>query len=121
MALEVVAQPESSFQSWLAAMAAPASAPSSAQLRAGQRLFMSSQCASCHQIRGTGAGGTVGPDLTHLADRSTLAAATIPNDPADLTAWIANPQTIKPGDRMPDLGLSRSQAAAIAAYLESLR
>ena len=60
------------------------------------------------------------PDLTHVASRSTLASDTIPNTPAKLRAWIANPQAIKPGVRMPDLGLSSRQVAEIAAYLETL-
>ena len=63
----------------------------------------------------------MGPDLTHLATRSTLASVTIPNTPAELTAWISNPQAIKPGARMPDLGLSRERVAALVAYLETLR
>jgi cytochrome c oxidase subunit 2 len=103
-------------------MSAPARAPTTAaQASAGERLFMSSQCASCHTIAGTRAQGTVGPNLTHVASRSTLAAATIPNTPAYLASWIANPQAIKPGDRMPDLGLSRGQVNQLVAYLETLR
>ena len=121
MGLYVVAQPAAAFRSWLAGMAAPASAPTDSTERAGDRLFLASQCASCHQIRGTLADATVGPDLTHLATRAMLAAATIPNDLAHLEAWISGPQSIKPGSRMPDLGLPRSQVAEIAAYLESLR
>jgi cytochrome c oxidase subunit 2 len=121
MALYVVAQPMPAFKAWLANMSRPAPKPSGAA-SAGERLFMADQCASCHTIRGTAASyGTVGPDLTHLATRSTLAAATIPNTPAELERWILNPQSIKPGDRMPDLGLSHRDASAIVAYLDSLR
>jgi cytochrome c oxidase subunit 2 len=121
MGLYVVAQPAPAFRAWLANMAAPAPAPTGATERAGQRLFLANQCASCHQIRGTQAQGTVGPDLTHVPTRTTLAAATIPNDPTHLKAWISRPQSIKPGDRMPDLGLSRTETFEIASYLESLR
>jgi cytochrome c oxidase subunit 2 len=122
MAMEVFVQPRTAFRSWLASMSAPARAPTTAaQASAGERLFMSSQCASCHTIAGTRAQGTVGPNLTHVASRSTLAAATIPNTPAYLASWIANPQAIKPGDRMPDLGLSRGQVNQLVAYLETLR
>jgi cytochrome c oxidase subunit 2 len=84
-------------------------------------VFMTSQCSSCHRIAGTPAQGTLGPDLTHVASRTTLAAATIPNTRAWLSTWIANPQAIKPDDQMPDLGLSRRQLAAVVAYLETLR
>jgi cytochrome c oxidase subunit II len=121
MSMYVFAQQPGAFRAWLANMAAPAVAPSTLQARAGEQLFMSSQCASCHRIAGTPAQGTVGPDLSHLATRATLAAATIPNTPAQLAAWINNPQSIKPGDRMPDLGLSRSRIDQIVAYLMSLR
>lgn len=121
MALEVIAESPTAFKSWLANMARPALVPRGVVQRSGERLFMNDQCASCHQIRGTQAKATVGPDLTHLATRSTLAAATIPNDPRWLAAWISNPQAIKPGARMPDLGLSHAEVADLAAYLRSLR
>ena len=121
MAMWVFAQTPSAFRTWLANMASPARAPAAAQAGASKHLFMSSQCASCHRIAGTQAQGTVGPDLTHVATRTTLASVTIPNTPAQLAAWISNPQAIKPGTRMPDLGLSRGQVSQLVAYLESLR
>jgi cytochrome c oxidase subunit 2 len=88
---------------------------------AGQKLFMNAQCASCHQIRGTPAQATIGPDLTHLETRVSLAALTIPNSPSKLAAWIRDPQRIKPGNRMPDLGLSDREVNELVAYLEGLR
>ncbi|MGZ4184757.1 MAG: cytochrome c oxidase subunit II, partial [Solirubrobacteraceae bacterium] len=121
MALEVIAQSPAAFKSWLANMSGSAGTSASTQAQAGQRLFDTSQCASCHRIAGTSAQGTVGPDLTHLATRSNLASVTIPNTPAELAAWISNPQAIKPGARMPDLGLSRDKVAQLVAYLETLR
>jgi cytochrome c oxidase subunit 2 len=120
MALEVVAQPADAFRAWLRNMASPARQPTGGPALAGQQMFMADQCASCHRISGTSAQGTVGPDLSHLATRTTLAAVTIPNLPSDLERWILNPQAIKPGNRMPDLGLSHGQAHDIVAYLESL-
>ncbi len=121
MALEVVAQPDLAYRAWLADMASPARPAAGGSATIGQHLFMADQCASCHQLRGTSASGTVGPDLTHLATRRMLAAATIPNTPAELERWILDPQAIKPGNRMPDLGLSRSQVKDIVAYLDELR
>jgi cytochrome c oxidase subunit II len=120
MAMLVVAQPMSAFRAWLANTSTPVPPPRTAVERAGYQLFMTSQCASCHQLRGTSARGLIGPDLTHLATRYTLAADTIRNTPRNLENWIANPQAIKPGDRMPDLGLPRSEVNEIATYLESL-
>ncbi len=120
MSMYVVAQPPAAFKAWLANMSAPARSPTSAPARAGERLFMSSQCASCHTIAGTPAQGRIGPDLSHVASRASLASATIPNTPRELAAWISNPQAIKPGTLMPDLGLSRADVRELATYLESL-
>jgi cytochrome c oxidase subunit 2 len=120
MGVRVIAEEPAGFQAWLANMARPALTATSAPARTGQQVFMNSQCASCHQIRGTAARATVGPDLTHVATRTTLAAATIPNNPRELAAWIRDPQAIKPGDRMPALGLSPPDVTAVAAYLKEL-
>jgi cytochrome c oxidase subunit 2 len=121
MSMEVFAQPMPAYRAWLANMAAPARTAATLPAQAGRRLFMGDQCASCHLIAGTPAQGLVGPDLTHLASRTTLAAVTIPNTPKELAAWITNPQAIKPGNRMPDLGLSRGDVNDLVAYLETLR
>jgi cytochrome c oxidase subunit 2 len=121
MAMWVFVQTKAAFRSWLATMAVPARAPTMALARAGERDFLADGCASCHQLRGTGATATVGPDLTHVASRTTLAGATIPNTPRELAAWIHDPQTIKPGDRMPDLGLSWAQVYELVAYLDGLK
>jgi cytochrome c oxidase subunit 2 len=120
MSMYVVAQRPAAYRAWLTKMAAPAAAPTTATVQAGRQQFFNDQCSSCHMIRGTSAVGLIGPDLTHLASRSTLASAEIPNRPAWLAAWIRNPQAIKPGDRMPDLGLSTSQVNALVTYLDSL-
>jgi cytochrome c oxidase subunit 2 len=120
MSLFVVAQPPAAYHAWISGMASPASTPTAPTARTGEKVFMANQCASCHEIRGTAAQGLVGPDLTHVASRRTLAAAEIRNTPAELRAWIADPQGIKPGSRMPDLGLSSTEYDEIAAYLEEL-
>ena len=81
---------------------------------------MDSGCASCHTIRGTAADGRIGPDLTHLQSRSTLAAVTIPNDKGHLAGWVLDPQHVKPGNRMPGLNLRGPRFNDLLAYLESL-
>jgi cytochrome c oxidase subunit 2 len=121
MALKLFVQTPSAFHAWLKNASAPASSPTGSQQQTGEHVFMTSQCESCHRIAGTPAQGTIGPDLTHVASRTTLASDTIPNDPKDLAAWIRNPQATKPGDRMPDLGLPNAKIAALVSYLESLR
>ena len=121
MSLEVVAQKPTAFKHWLADRSSPARAPTTALERAGRRLFLDGACQSCHTLRGTPASGKVGPDLTHVGGRSTLAALTIPNTPAQLSRWIDGSQSIKPGNQMPDFDYSPAQLRALVAYLESLK
>jgi cytochrome c oxidase subunit 2 len=120
MRLIVIAQPRDRFQAWLRSNAAPAREPSGAAARRGMQVFDANACASCHQIRGTSAHGRVGPDLTHLQQRSTLAALAIPNTRSTLSRWIRRPQQVKPGARMPGLNLSARDFDDIVAYLEEL-
>src|SRR4051794_2045438 len=122
MSFWVYADPPARFQAWLRDQGRPAARPPTAgAASSGERVFMSQGCASCHQIRGTGARGTVGPDLTHLASRSSLAALTIPDDATQLRSWIEDPQHIKPGNKMPGLNLDPAQVDQLVAYLRSLR
>jgi cytochrome c oxidase subunit 2 len=121
MSFEVYVQRPAAYRAWLRSQERGPAAPAGALARAGQQQFMSDQCASCHTIAGTQATGTIGPNLTHLASRTALASEEIPNNPRELAAWLRNPQAIKPGARMPDLGLSTTQIRALVAYLDSLR
>ncbi|HEX4273322.1 MAG TPA: c-type cytochrome, partial [Rhizomicrobium sp.] len=86
----------------------------------GQADFIA-HCGACHTVRGTDAAGTVGPDLSHLMRRGTIAAATLPNDGPTLARWIADPQSLKPGSLMPAPELSGTELADIHSYLETLR
>jgi cytochrome c oxidase subunit 2 len=130
MALRVFVQRRSAYRSWLAAQEKPAprttpaargAAGVSAARSAGEHVFMTSQCSSCHTIAGTSAHGAIGPNLTHLASRTSLASDTLANTPKNLAAWIRDPQAIKPGAQMPDLGLGRTQVRELVSYLDSLR
>jgi cytochrome c oxidase subunit 2 len=121
MAMRVYAEPMPSFKAWLANMAKPAIQPTTAAASEGMKQFMNDGCASCHMIRGTEAEGRIGPDLTHLASRATLASDTIPNTRENLFRWIKNPQAIKPGTKMPGLDLSEAQFHSIVDYLTGLR
>ena len=87
----------------------------------GQQVFLHSTCSMCHTIQGTTAGGRVGPDLTHVASRDTLAAGTLPNTVGHLAGWIVDPQKIKPGVRMPQNSLSPDDLRGLLEYLESLK
>jgi cytochrome c oxidase subunit 2 len=121
MALDVVADAAPRFRTWLANQAKPAPTPATGLERSGQQAFLSGSCSSCHAIRGTAAASDVGPDLTHLATRATLAAVTLPNTPQALATWITETQHVKPGNQMPDAQVAPDRLHALVAYLESLR
>lgn len=116
MAFPVVVMDGADFDAWLARETAPA-------LPGGDPgAFLASGCGGCHTVRGTEATGTIGPDLTHLADRRTLGAGILPNTPENLRRFIADTERVKPGVRMPSFGmLPPADIEAIAAYLGSLK
>jgi cytochrome c oxidase subunit 2 len=121
MALVVVAEPPDDFERWLTANRAPASPPTTPEQQRGRDIFERGPCAMCHTIAGTSAGGRSAPDLTHLGSRSTIGAGTLPNTKGYLAGWIADPQHIKPGNRMPPTGLNGEELQAVLAYLETLK
>jgi cytochrome c oxidase subunit 2 len=121
MALVVVADSPDDFERWLAANRAPASPPTTPEQQRGRDIVERGPCAMCHSIAGTSAGGRSAPDLTHLASRSTIGAGTLPNTKGYLAGWIADPQHIKPGNRMPPTGLNGEELQAVLAYLETLK
>lgn len=120
MAFLVIAEPQEEFQAWLDQQAQPYEPPDSQQIRLGQEVFLSAGCADCHTIRGTAADGDTAPDLTHLASRRTLAAASRPNTRGHLGGWISDPQSVKPGNFMPRTLLEPEEHRALLDYLESL-
>ena len=117
MLVTVIAQPRAQFDAWLHGQSATTASTGSH----GEQIFLQQACSNCHQIHGTSANGHVGPDLTHIASRTTLAAGTIPNDRAHLLAWIRDPQHDKPGAKMPQLPLSDADLNALVDYLEGLK
>jgi cytochrome c oxidase subunit 2 len=121
MAFYLVAQSPEEFQQWLQQQLKSAPEPNTEQKRHGRDVFVSNQCVMCHTIRGTIAGSRVGPDLTHIASRMSLGAGTLPNNVGNMAAWIADPQGIKPGCRMPPNELAADDQQALLAYLESLQ
>lgn len=122
MAFYVVALPEAEYRAWLAREATVAQEPATGQQRLGRRLFIDNGCGGCHTVRGTDAAGTIGPDLTHVGSRMSLAAATLPNDAEAFARWIRDNQHIKPDNLMPPFRqFSDSELQAVAAYLEHLK
>jgi cytochrome c oxidase subunit 2 len=121
MGVYVYADPPARFEAWLRNESKPARPPATPAQRRGREVFLSEACSGCHTIRGTPARGKVGPDLTHLQTRETLAALATANTRADLERWIVDPQHVKPGNKMPGLELTKPELGDLMAYLESLK
>ncbi|HLF70265.1 MAG TPA: cytochrome c oxidase subunit II [Actinomycetota bacterium] len=126
MRLRVIAETESDFESWLQSQKRSARSPTDPLALEGQRLFLEGsfangqQCSGCHAINGTTAAGTFGPDLTHLASRTSFAGSMFEMTDDDLVAWLRDPPGRKPGSQMPNLKLTDSQIQALVAYLNAL-
>jgi cytochrome c oxidase subunit II len=119
MSLVVIAQSSSDFATWEAHQLQSPTMPNG-QALAGMNAF-NMRCAGCHAVRGTEAAGYLGPDLSHLMQRTTLGAGTLSNDPQHLAQWISDPQGVKPGNMMQKPELSGTELAAIDAYLGTLQ
>jgi cytochrome c oxidase subunit 2 len=121
MAFVVEVMEPADFDRWLENESRPAAAPAS-DVAEGADAFIRHGCAACHAIRGTTAIATIGPDLTHLGSRRSVAAATLPNDIEQIARWLAEPDHVKPGALMPPFRmLPVNELRAIAAYLRSLQ
>jgi cytochrome c oxidase subunit 2 len=121
MAFYALAEAPDDFAAWLEREAAPAAAPANSFLEEGRDLFLTSGCGACHTIRGTPADGQLGPDLTHVGGRLSLAAGILPNNVGTIAGWIADAQHIKPANKMPSFNIfSGAELRALAAYLASL-
>ena len=122
MSFHVVAQTPEDFEAWMAKESEPALKNGNEFAARGEKLFLESGCGACHRIRGTPASGAIGPDLTHVGGRHSLAAATLPNTASAFAEWIVNNQHIKPENRMPPYNIfTRSQLEDLGIYLESLK
>lgn len=121
MRFTVVVEPQPVFRAWLAHQTENAVMPDSGEAAEGMQVFLAMTCRSCHAVRGTEADGTVGPDLTHIATRKKIAGGVLNFSREDLTAWLRNPQAIKPGCHMPNLDLTDARIQKLVAYLESLK
>jgi cytochrome c oxidase subunit 2 len=121
MQFVVVAKPWDEYVAWLGQQRQPAREPSDPLAQQGLQVFLTTGCIQCHRIAGTEATGKLGPDLTHLASRRTLAAGAIPNTLGNLSGWITDPQHTKPGTLMPPTDLTGTELQALLAYLASLQ
>ena len=117
------------------ASAAQTAAEDALVARGREVFFRESYCVLCHAIEGTAAVGVIGPNLTRIGRRNTIAAGLLENTPENLAAWITDPDGVKPGAQMPGadysatyegltfppLNLNEEQIRALAAYLSSMR
>ena len=99
----------------------------------GRQIYARSPCVGCHIVQGVSM-SPVGPNLTHVGSRTTLAAGLYPNDAEHLARWIKNAPAMKPGAIMPPMGrglrdprtnaagtLDDQQIADLVAYLLALK
>jgi cytochrome c oxidase subunit 2 len=122
MALHVVAETPQAFDAWLARQLLPAAAPKDTFLERGRQAFIDQRCSACHTIRGVAGESRLGPDLTHVGGRLHIGAGTLRTHRGTLAGWIADPQAIKPGARMPAAdGIDGETLRVLATYLEQLK
>ena len=121
MAFWVIAEPAEQFAAWFANEARPARPPADSLAQLGQRVFVERGCGLCHAVRGTEAAGRLGPDLTHIAVRTSLGAGLMENNRGNLGGWISDPQSLKPGVKMPPVPLPSDELLALLHYMEGLR
>ena len=121
MALVVDVDSYSDFIKWWDHQLQPAPMPTTPLAMAGYKYVTSGPCSACHNIGGTPARGQIAPDLTHLASRRSIGAGAIPMSEGNLYGWVEDPQSVKPGNHMPTIGLEPDQLHAVVAYLETLK
>lgn len=120
MVIHVVAQAPDEFDAWVRHQREPQELPTEARLVRGREVFLSSSCVYCHTVDGHTTANAIGPDLTHLASRDTIAGGVLPNDRAHLGGWIVDPASLKPGNRMPGSQIAGDELQALIDYLMSL-
>jgi cytochrome c oxidase subunit II len=119
MAMTVVADPPEKFRAWQDHQIA-SQPPAVAETALAAQSTFTQKCGACHTVRGTSAFGILGPDLSHLMTRTSIAAGTLPNTPGHLSGWIADPQSVKPGAYMPRLDLSGPELNRVRTFLQTL-
>ncbi len=116
----VIAEEEEDFERWLRGESEPAVVEGDTSVR---ETFANS-CAPCHDLRGVYESGTFrgdfGPDLTHIAARREIGAGTLPNTREAMGRWILDPHGVKPGNRMPAVGVDAEELTEIVDFLMEL-
>jgi cytochrome c oxidase subunit 2 len=112
MRIMVIADSPDDFAAWVKQQADIPPKPVTADEQLGAKIYSENICTNCH-LR------SVGPDLTHIASRRTLAAGALENTPENLAAWLHDPDDFKPGSNMPNFKLSPGDVRALVAFLET--
>lgn len=121
MRLQIVAQAPADYAKWEASQRLPANEPPGGDAALGKEVFLNGACPLCHTVRGTGAQGLVGPELTHVGSRMRIAGGMLENNTANLLAWVTHAQSLKPAAKMPDLTqFSGRDLRALVTYLQTL-
>jgi cytochrome c1 len=96
-------------------------APVAGDRENGRLLLRQFGCGQCHRIPGVAdAESDIGPSLARVGERAYLGGA-LPNSPANLVAWIRDPQRFDPRTTMPNLGVTEAHARDMAAYLQEVK
>lgn len=119
MRMRVIVDTAEDFDRWVTGQRALAIEPAG-RAAEGKAIYARSACVGCHTIAGISE-GRLGPNLTHFGSRRTVGAALLPSTIDNVAAWLENPAALKPGVKMPALGLTKEQARTVAEYLVSLK
>jgi cytochrome c oxidase subunit 2 len=122
MLITLVVHPKAEYATWIRDALVVANRAIDPATQKGRELFLSLPCAGCHTVKGTPASGKVGPDLTHIASKKSIAGGALtPVNEENLTKWLKNPPAVKPDTKMPNLGLSDAQVHDIVQWLLTLK
>ncbi len=122
MLITLVAQTPEDYTAWAVAAVKDANRGTDPATKRGRETFLALACTGCHTVAGTIAAGKVGPELTHVASKKSIAGGLLtPVDEANLTKWLKNPPAVKPGTLMPNLNLSDEQIQDLVQWLLTLK
>ncbi len=120
MRLRIVALAPEEYAQWVEAANTPAQVSSEQLVQQGSQLFISKGCVNCHAVQGVNVYNRVGPDLSHIGSRTSIGAGILANNHDNMVRWLRYTDVVKPGVRMPNLGLNQEEAEAISTYLSEL-
>ena len=122
MLITLVVHPQNDYATWITDARKEAERATSPETKAGRELFLSLPCTGCHTVKNTAAGGKVGPELTYVASKKSIARGKLsPVNEENLTKWIHDPKATLPDTVMPNLGLSDQQIHDIVSWLLTLK